>query len=206
MYRTVDDVHQAQRIRQLQGTYLDTIRCLGMVVALRQTGAGERIHRMAAWARRLSGELGWSLERQEILEVGVYLHDIGTMGVPVEILNKEDPLTKREIRHLWRHPQTGVSLLKTVDFIRPAIPYALYHHERYDGGGYPFGLSGMNIPLEGRVIAILDTFDALTRRRPYCGALGMDQAIDELQRLAGRQLDPELVKIFVTLCPDPVTV
>ncbi|MBI4716069.1 MAG: HD-GYP domain-containing protein [Nitrospirae bacterium] len=197
IYLSTNEVHEKQRIRQLQGIHLDTVRKLGDIVEGRDPYTDGHTDRMATLARRLSEGLGWQVERQESLEIGVYLHDVGKIGVPEEILNKKGALTKKEFKHILRHPQLGVSLLKEVDFLQPAVPHILYHQERYDGSGYPFGLAGKKIPLEGRVMAALDTFDNLIRERPYRPKMDWGLAVVEFQRQAGTQLDPEIVEVFI---------
>jgi HD-GYP domain-containing protein (c-di-GMP phosphodiesterase class II) len=201
-YLPIDDVSQMQRIRQLQGTHLETIKKFGEIVESRDRFTDGHTDRMANLSRRLSQELGWRAERQEVLEIGTYLHDVGKIAIPEEILNKSGELTKREFKHVQRHPQIGASLLKSVDFLQPVVPFVLYHQERYEGTGYPYGLAGKRIPLEGRVMAVLDTYDSLTRQRPYRPPLRQEEALTELRNQSGRQLDPEIVEAFLSILPD----
>ena len=196
-YLSTDEIHQLQRVRQLQGLHLKTLKRMGEIIETRDRNTHGHTDRMSDLAVRLSAGLGWKVERQESLEIGTYLHDIGKVGVPAEILNRTGHLTKREFKHILKHPQLGAALLRSVDFLHPIVPYVLYHQERYDGQGYPFGLSGKKIPVEGRVMAALDTFDALTHARPYRECMGLEEAIKALQKEAGQQLDPEIVEVFV---------
>ncbi len=147
----------------------------------------------------------WKQDRTEELEIGAHLHDIGKVCITESVLNKTGKLTSQEMRQIRRHTRIGASMLMRTDFLRPIIPSVLYHHERYDGKGYPFRLSGKDIPVEGRILAVLDTFDALINPRPYRTAMSGDMAIDELNKQKGYQLDPDVVDIFTEVLRKGVT-
>jgi HD-GYP domain-containing protein (c-di-GMP phosphodiesterase class II) len=134
--------------------------------------------------------------------MGCTLHDIGKIGVPDAILNKPFPLTEAERKTMEIHPQLGARILEGIDFLSAAIPYILYHHERFDGAGYPGKLSGEDIPVEGRLLAVVDTFDAIVSDRPYRRSATPDAAVEELQRYAGTQFDPAIVQILVAVWQD----
>jgi HD-GYP domain-containing protein (c-di-GMP phosphodiesterase class II) len=130
------------------------------------------------------------------------LHDIGKMRIPRDIINKAAPLTDEEFAIIKRHPLIGVEILKTIPMLRSAIPGVKHHHEKYDGSGYPEGISGEKIPLSARIITITDTFDAMIEDRPYRKALTPKDAVNELIRLAGKQFDPTLIKPFIKVLLD----
>jgi HD-GYP domain-containing protein (c-di-GMP phosphodiesterase class II) len=150
-------------------------------------------------AEALAQRLGWEEDRLALLRVGGPLHDIGKLGVSDDVLCKQGRLDARELAEIREHPTLGAKILLRLAAFRGAIPYVLYHHERWDGTGYPTGRSGEEIPVEARVLAIADAFDAMTSDRPYRRALSHDEALAEVERCAGTQFDPELVEIFVDL-------
>jgi HD-GYP domain-containing protein (c-di-GMP phosphodiesterase class II) len=125
------------------------------------------------------------------------LHDIGKIGVPDAILNKAGILTEEERQRMMEHPEVGLRIAQQVDILKPAIPYIASHHERYDGRGYPQGLKGENIPIEGRLLAVVDTFDAVLSDRPYRNGASLEVAVSELVTHAGTQFDPRLVGAFL---------
>jgi putative nucleotidyltransferase with HDIG domain len=155
--------------------------------------------RVTTIAEALARRLGWGEERLALLRVGGPLHDIGKLGVSDDVLCKRGRLDARELAQIREHPTLGAKILLRLKALRAAIPYVLYHHERWDGTGYPTGRSGEEIPVEARVLAIADAFDAMTSDRPYRRALSADEALAEVERCAGTQFDPDLAEIFVEL-------
>jgi HD-GYP domain-containing protein (c-di-GMP phosphodiesterase class II) len=148
-------------------------------------------------AEGLARKLGWRGERLDALRLGGSLHDVGKIAVSSSVLRKPGPLTEEELAEIRTHPVAGARLIETVEDFRPALPYVLHHHERWDGGGYPHGLSGEEIPVEARLLGVADAFDAMTSDRSYRPALSVEQALAELERCAGTQFDPELTETFV---------
>ena len=124
------------------------------------------------------------------------MHDIGKLAIPGEVLLKPGPLEPGEHELVRAHPEVGAKLLRGIERVAQAIVCVLYHHERWDGGGYPLGLVGDEIPFEARVLAVADAFDAMTTNRPYRRALAESRAISELERCAGSQFDPVVVHAF----------
>ncbi len=132
-----------------------------------------------------------------LLRLGGALHDIGKLAVSEAVLNKPGPLTQEEFDEVRTHPAIGARLVALDRALRPALPGVLYHHERWDGGGYPTGRAGTEIPFEARILAVADCFDAMTSDRPYREALAAEQAIEEVDRCAGTQFDPDVAIAFL---------
>ncbi|OYT70908.1 MAG: hypothetical protein CFK49_11555 [Armatimonadetes bacterium JP3_11] len=147
----------------------------------------------------MAHRLKLSSEELNDIERGALLHDIGKIGVPDSILYKPGPLTPEEWEIMKQHPVIGYRMCMKVDELRSAAPIVLHHHERWDGGGYPYGLAGEAIPLGARIFAIADTLDAMTSDRPYRKALSFAEAREEIIRCAGKQFDPEMVKLFLEI-------
>ena len=163
-------------------------------------GHGSRVSRLA---EAIALRLGWDEERLDLLKLGGPLHDVGKLGVSEEVLAKPGRLDEQELAQIREHPKLGARILLRVTALRGALPYVLYHHERWDGGGYPTGRAGEQIPLEARVLAVADAFDAMTSDRPYRRALDLDEALAEVARCAGTQFDPEIVRVFLELFAEP---
>jgi len=156
------------------------------------------------YAVAIAEAIGLSPERVAVLRTAALLHDIGKIGIGDELLNKAGPLDEEDWKPIHAHPTLGVSILKHVDGLAPCLPGIQYHHERYDGGGYPSGLAGDNIPLDARIIAIADAYEAMTSPRPYRErTLTEEEALEELERNMGTQFDPKLAEVFCTLRKQP---
>jgi HD-GYP domain-containing protein (c-di-GMP phosphodiesterase class II) len=153
--------------------------------------------RVAVLAEAIAVRLGWDEVRLRALRLGGRLHDVGKLAISPRMLAKPGPLDERELRLVRAHPLAGAQLIWSSELTRSALPYVLYHHERWDGLGYPSGRVGPAIPVEGRVLAVADAFDAMTSTRPYRIALPVERALEELVRCAGTQFDPELAEVFV---------
>ncbi len=142
-----------------------------------------------------------NLDAQSLIDLSyaAYLHDIGKVKVPDSILGKEEPLTDEEWEEMKRHPDYGAEMLREKDFLGGAAEIVRAHHERYDGSGYPRGLKGQDIPIGARIIAVVDTYDAITSARPYQKAQVKEEAVGELKRGAGTQFDPTVVEAFLEI-------
>jgi HD-GYP domain-containing protein (c-di-GMP phosphodiesterase class II) len=158
---------------------------------------GAHAGRVALHAEAIAGRLGWEEEQLEELRLGAALHDVGKVNVPHAVLAKPGRLDAVERAQVQAHPVEGIWLIAGVRSLAPALPYVLFHHERWDGGGYPTRRAGRDIPLAGRVLAVADAFDAMTSSRPYRGPLGVDAALGEVKRCAGTQFDPEVAEAFL---------
>lgn len=140
---------------------------------------------------------GLSENDMTILERSAMFHDLGKVGTPDCVLLKPERLTKEEQKIMAEHPLKSAEIIDLIDEFRVACPGVKHHHERFDGEGYPLGLSGNEIPLASRIILVADTFDAMTSNRPYRKALSIETAYDELRRFSGVQFDPKFVEIFL---------
>jgi HD-GYP domain-containing protein (c-di-GMP phosphodiesterase class II) len=155
--------------------------------------------RVTALAEAIALRLGWDEERLELLQLGGPLHDVGKLAISDEVLQKPGRLDDEELAQIREHPRLGARILLRLAAFRGALPYVLYHHERWDGNGYPTGRAGEEIPLEARVLAVADAFDAMTSDRPYRPALSRREALAELEQCSGTQFDPEIVRVFMEL-------
>jgi len=153
--------------------------------------------RVTSIAADLARKLGWRGERLAALHLGGSLHDVGKIAVNASVLRKPGPLTDEELAQIKRHPVAGARLIEGVEDFRPALPYVLHHHERWDGAGYPHCLGREEIPVAARLLGVADAFDAMTSLRAYRPALTVEQALAELERCAGSQFDPALAETFV---------
>jgi HD-GYP domain-containing protein (c-di-GMP phosphodiesterase class II) len=153
--------------------------------------------RVARMAHAVGLRLGCDEARLALIGLGGALHDVGKLAVSKAVLNKPGPLTPEEVAEVRTHPEIGARLVALDRALRPALPGVLYHHERWDGGGYPTGRAGTKIPFEARILAVADCFDAMTSDRPYRAALAAEQAIEEVDRCAGTQFDPDVATAFL---------
>lgn len=159
----------------------------------------EHSARVAAFADPVARRLGWAADLLRRLRFGSALHDVGKLAVPAEIIAKAGPLTAAERVEIERHPEAGARLLEGVPSAQAALPYVLRHHERWDGFGYPGRLAGTAIPVEARLLAVADAFDAMTSDRPYRQALDQHVALAEIERCAGTQFDPRIAEAFLAV-------
>ena len=187
------------RVDELQQTRLQIIQCLGRAAEYRDNETGLHVVRMSHYSRILALAAGLGEARAEEIMNAAPMHDIGKIGIPDAVLLKAGPLDETERSIMQEHVRMGAEILGEHDspLLRMARSIALAHHEKYDGSGYPAGLAGEAIPIEARIVAIADVFDALTSVRPYKKAWTVDDAIALLQREKGRHFDPVLVDLFI---------
>jgi putative two-component system response regulator len=194
-------------IAQIGRSYLETVSVLANTIEGRDAYTHGHVERVAAYARCLAETLGWAPEHLRMLQFGAMLHDIGKIVIPDTILNNPNPLSPAEWEAMRQHPAAGARILREISHLQATLPYILFHHERWDGSGYPHGLKGKDIPVEGRLLAIVDVYDALTTVRPYHPARSSYEVIQFIEKSAGRLFDPHLVPLFVksvsTLPPLP---
>ncbi|WP_411277987.1 HD-GYP domain-containing protein [Gaiella sp.] len=153
--------------------------------------------RVGRHAEAIAQRLGWSEGQLSVLRLGATLHDVGKVNVRPGLLQKPGRLDPDELSAIRAHPVEGAWLIAGIPAFEPALAYVLFHHERWDGSGYPTGRAAAEIPVEGRLLAVADAFDAMTSLRPYRERLSSDEAAAEVERCAGTQFDPALAQIFV---------
>jgi putative two-component system response regulator len=189
------------RTQELEAAELETLERLARTAEYRDDDTGEHTRRVGDLAGALARAVGLPADEALLIARAAPLHDVGKIGIPDGILLKPGRLTDEERTHMQTHTSIGARLLAGSRFplLRLAEEIALTHHERWDGSGYPCGLAEAAIPLAGRIVAVVDVFDALTHERPYKRAWGVDEALAELARHAGRQFDPQLVRIFLQM-------
>lgn len=190
-------------MRRIELTYDETLEALGAALDLRDTETAGHSERVRRYCLEMATAMGCSQEELKQISRGAYLHDIGKIGTPDSILLKEGKLTAEEMTVMQSHVRIGYDLVCRIAFLAPAAAIVLTHQERYDGTGYPQGLMGSEIPIGSRIFAIADTLDAMTSDRPYRRALPISAARAEVQRELGRQFDPEVVRVFLSI-PDQV--
>jgi len=183
----------------LEEAYLSTIEALANAVEAKDEYTSDHCRALAGMSLAVGQELGIEGDRLKHLELGALFHDIGKIGVASDIIRKPGPLTASERREMNRHPEVGAQILAPVPFLKPVRPIVEASHERWDGGGYPKGLTGENIPLESRIVFVCDAFHAMTTDRPYRSALPPKEAFRRLRLASGTQFDPAVVKAFLAL-------
>ena len=176
--------------------YLSTIEAFNSAMEAKDTYTFGHASRVEEYAVKLAEAYGLSFARIQHIKDAAILHDIGKIGVSDNILNKTARLSGEEYDEIKKHPTIGAEIVGKVDFLQRAAEIVRHHHERYDGRGYPDGLSGDKIPIEACILAIADSYDAMTTDRPYRGALTREEALEEIRTNAGTQFHPELANIF----------
>lgn len=183
---------------ELTLAYDATIEGWSRALDLRDHETEGHTQRVTEMALKLADLLGMSQTDKTDMRRGALLHDIGKMGVPDAILHKPGGLTETEWKVMREHPTLAYRMLSPISYLNRALDISYYHHERWDGSGYPHGLRGEEIPLAARVFAIVDVFDALTSDRPYRKAWSYEKAYQYIELQAGKHFDPEIVKVFLT--------
>jgi putative two-component system response regulator len=184
------------RVAQLQQAYETGLSVLGNAIELRDHYTRGHVERVMSYAIMIAEQMGWKGKRLDQLRFGAILHDIGKIHIPESILAKIGPLNAEEWEEIRKHPVTGEWMIKDIAYLAMAAPIVRHHHERWDGKGYPDGLAGDLIPLPARIVAVADSFDAMTTRRPYSPTLTLDQAYSEILHNSGTQYDPQVVDAF----------
>jgi HD-GYP domain-containing protein (c-di-GMP phosphodiesterase class II) len=175
------------------------LRIAGVVQALVETLEtrdpliSDHLRAVSDLSRRIGARLSLSPDQLDTLTLGALLHDVGKIGVPDRILQKPTRLTEEEYEVMRRHPTLGARMLAPIRELAPALAVVKYHHERFDGEGYPDGLRGENIPLAARIVSAADAFDAMMRDRPYGYGVSLESALEEITRGSGSRFDPEVV-------------
>ena len=190
-------IKNAQYVHKLERAYEDTLIAIANAVEARDHYTIGHTWRVTNFALEIARTLGWPEDQLELCGTGGLLHDVGKIAVHDAVLQKAGQLTEEEFARMKIHPERGARIVRDIERLVPIIPYCLYHHERYDGNGYPFGLAGEKIPIEGRLIAVADAFDAMTSNRPYRRGLHPEVALTEIVNGRGTQFDPLIVDALV---------
>jgi HD-GYP domain-containing protein (c-di-GMP phosphodiesterase class II) len=187
-------------LADLQLAYDETLTALAGALELRDDESGSHTVRVTELATSLTEAVDLELAREPGLRYGFLLHDIGKIGIPERILLKHDALTEREREQVQLHPTLGESLARAIPSMAGVARDVIsYHHEHFDGNGYPWGLRGEDIPLAARIFAVCDAYDAMTTDRPYRQAMASQDALAELRKRAGSQFDPEVAETFIEM-------
>ncbi len=197
--QTAVALEKARLYKRLEETFYATIRTLAETIEKRDPYTGNHTKRVVDYSLAIAGKLGLPKEYYVRLELAAALHDIGKLGVRDDVLLKDGPLTADEFAHMKKHPTYGEEILKHIKHLEDVIPGIKYHHERCDGQGYPYGLKGEEIDITARIIAVADSFDAMTTDRPYRTALSLDVAFKELIKFSGTQFDAAVVEAFLSV-------
>lgn len=181
----------------LIGTFFQTAKALAVAVEARDPYTGGHSDRVFQMATIIGKRCSISSTEQMHLEAGALLHDVGKIGIRDGVLLKPGPLTDSEYKEMQLHPIIGAHMVEKLNCLHGCIDAVLFHHERMDGYGYPYGIKGNEIPIIARITSIADAYDAMTTNRVYRKALSHEHAVEEIIRNSGTQFDPEIVRVFV---------
>jgi putative nucleotidyltransferase with HDIG domain len=194
-------IHRVRLLGEIERLLLDTVRAIAATIDAKDGYTHRHSERVAALASRIAAEMGLGVDQQELAELSALLHDVGKIAVPDSILNKPDRLTPEEFAEMRKHPVHGARILSNIQspMVSAVLPGVRYHHERWDGSGYPEGLRGEGIPLLGRLLGVADYLDALTSARAYHQPLSLDDVVELVARGAGVLFDPQIAAAVVRL-------
>jgi len=190
-------IENASLYEEIQKTYFETIVALGNTIEAKDKYTRGHTERVSKLALGTAKELDLSNEQIKNLRTAAELHDIGKIAIQGIIIRKKSGLSDEEFEIIKQHPVKGCEILKPIEFLDPVLPIIKYHHERYDGSGYPEGLKGNESPIEARILNLVDAFDAMTTQRPYNKPLTIRQALVEVKKQAGISFDPDIVDAFL---------
>jgi response regulator RpfG family c-di-GMP phosphodiesterase len=195
--RASSAIDNARLFQNLQNTFQQTIQGFARAMEANDLYTHGHSDRVMKYSRLIAHGLHLDLEHVQRLCTAALMHDIGKIGIPLDALKKPQKLTKEEYELFKEHPDKGRRILEPIEFLKDIVPAVYHHHEQYDGTGYPLGLSEEEIPVEARILAVADTYDAMTSDRAYRAALSHEIAVAELKRCAGTQFDPRIVAVFI---------
>jgi HD-GYP domain-containing protein (c-di-GMP phosphodiesterase class II) len=187
---------ERSRAQELRNSYAATVRALANAVEARDAYTGKHAERVAAYGLEIAAAVGLKLAEEPQIEFAFLLHDVGKVAIPDAILFKPERLSTEEEALMRRHTAIGADIVADIDFLGSARDVIRFHHERWDGAGYPDGLAGESIPLAARVFAVADALDAVTTDRPYRPARSLAAGRDEIDQGSGTQFDPAVVEVF----------
>ncbi|MHB1680488.1 MAG: HD domain-containing phosphohydrolase [bacterium] len=189
----------AEILNVVEEAHFETINSMSEAIEARDEYTKNHGDRLVEYATLIAAKLGLNQIAIRDIKYGAVLHDVGKIGIRDSVLNKPGKLTDEEYEEIKKHPEIGFNLLKKIKFLAPVANIVLHHQERYDGKGYPEGLKGGSIPIGSRIIAVIDTFDAITTNRPYRKALSKEIALQEIKKCSGTQFDPKIVDVFLEI-------
>ncbi|MBI4720158.1 MAG: FHA domain-containing protein [Chitinivibrionia bacterium] len=190
-------VENAKLFQNLRSLYYNTIETLIRTMQAKDKYTSGHSTRVSRFSLLIAEKLKLSSQEKHQLYLGAVLHDIGKIALPDKLLLRPGKLTEEEMELVRKHPQLGVSMIQSLGEMHPIVPLILHHHEALDGSGYPDGIAGDDIPLMSRIVAVADTFDAITSDRPYRKGRSKEEAVKELKRVSGIKLDPRIVSAFL---------
>lgn len=190
-------IERARLYEDLEDMFLSTVKSLAAAIDAKDPYTRGHSERVTRFSILIARELGLDDKTQRDVQLCALLHDVGKIGVPISILRKKDKLTDEDWKHIRRHPVLGAEIISPITQLKELVRNIRNHHERYDGKGYPDGLKGEDIPLISRILAVADTFDALTSERPYRNGLSDKAALEEMEIVKGTQLDSACVEAFL---------
>jgi len=189
-----------ENVALYEGLYenmLSTLKSMAKILDARDPHTSQHSTRVTNFSLAIADVLELPQDEKDVLYIAASLHDIGKVGIPDSILLKPDKLTDEEFTTIKRHPDIGADILKQLPPMARETEIIRFHHEHYDGKGYPLGIGGREIPLLSRIITLADSYDAMTSDRPYRKGLAINKAIEEIRRCTGTQFDPELATLFI---------
>ena len=195
-------LYNAQLYEDLEASYLSAVRALANSIDAKDTYTRGHSERVARYSMEIGRVMGLTGDEIKNLHIGALLHDIGKIGIAEAIINKNSRLTEEEYQEIKTHPSRGASIIEPAKFLKEKVPLIKYHHERFDGKGYPDGLRGEEIPLMARIVCCADSFDAMTSKRAYRDTMPLEEARKELIRCSGSQFDPRVVNAFLEVLAD----
>jgi response regulator RpfG family c-di-GMP phosphodiesterase len=195
--RASSAIDNARLFENLQNTFQQTIQGFARAMEANDLYTHGHSDRVMQYSRLIAIGLHLNEENVRRICTAALMHDIGKIGIPLDALKKPQKLTKEEYELFKEHPDKGRRILEPIEFLKDIVPAVYHHHEQYDGTGYPLGLKGEEIPIEARILAVADTYDAMTSDRAYRAALSHEIAVAELKRCAGTQFDPRIVAVFI---------
>lgn len=186
----------------MQDPYLESVKSLAIALDAKDPYTAGHSERVARYSQQIAKLMNLADDYIENLYTMALFHDVGKIGVPESILRKQTHLTQDEYIQIQKHPESSLRILQPLTKYQDDVKAVFYHHTNYDGTGYPGGLSGDNIPIGARIISVADTFDAMTTDRPYRKSLSIEMAKSELRRVAGKQLDPNVISAMISIIED----
>jgi len=190
-------IENARLMNKIKEAYLNTLRSLGAIVDAFDWHTERHSENVRNYSIAIGREMGLEPEELRAIEYAAYIHDIGKVGIDLNIIRKPEKLNEEEWRQIIKHPLLGANIAERMEILDNLVPLVLHHHERFDGKGYPDGLKSEGIPMGARILAVADSYEAMTADRPYRKALSKEYAVSEVKKNSGIQFDPKVVNAFL---------